>query len=229
MTSMKHSIRIGLTGGIAALLAACSDPADVTSPDRNAPASIALTTSVMASQASVVQLKVQSAYLRQGGTTVDIGTQTITLSDVPTQQVPISIDLAACLADNSRAGLTASGGSTGAALPAAADECVVRLLIDLVLDGAAVDRQTVGPVSLSPGVQKTVSAPIALNEVGTVRLDVPSANVVATGQPLRLEITRTMQLTASVLESDQELCLRHGMDAFLSKPIRLGTPSFVWL
>ena len=203
MTSMKQPIRIGLTAlaaAAAALLAACSDPADVTSPDRNAPASIALTTSVMASQASVVQLKVQSAYLRQGGTTVDIGTQTITLSDVPTQQVPISIDLAACLADDSRAGLTAGTGSTGAALPPADDECVVRLLVELVLDGAAVDRQTVGPISLSPGVQKTVTAPIALNEVGTVRIDAPSANVVATGQPLRMEITRTMQLTAAVLD-----------------------------
>lgn len=205
MTSMKHSIRIGLTAGVTALLAACSDPADVTSPDRNAPASIALTTSVMASRASVVQLKVQSAYLRQGGTTVDIGTQTITLSDVPTQQVPISIDLAACLADNARAGQTAANGSSSAALPPAADECVVRLLVDLILDGAAVDRQTVGPVSLSPGVQKTVSTPIALNEVGTVRLDAPSANVVAAGQPLRVEITRTMQLTASVLDGAQRV------------------------
>ncbi|WP_309669653.1 Ig-like domain-containing protein [Gemmatimonas sp.] len=204
MNSMKQPIRIGLTAlaaaAAAALLAACSDPADVTSPDRNAPASIALTTSVMASQASVVQLKVQSAYLRQGGTTVDIGTQTITLSDVPTQQVPISIDLAACLADDSRAGLSAGTGSSGAALPPADDECVVRLLVELVLDGAAVDRQTVGPISLSPGVQKTVTAPIALNEVGTVRIDAPSANVVATGQPLRMEITRTMQLTAAVLD-----------------------------
>jgi len=204
MTIMKHPIRIGLTA-TAALFAACSDPADVTSLDRNAPASIALMTSVTASRASVVQLKVQTAYLRQGGTTVDIGTQTITLSDVPTQQVPISIDLATCLADDSRAGLTASGGSTGAALPPAADECVVRLLVDLILDGAAVDRQTVGPVSLSPGLQKAVSAPIALNEVGTVRLDVPSANVVATGQPLRMEITRTMQLTASVIDGAQRV------------------------
>ncbi len=215
MTIMKHSIRTlrpvprRLASGrtaVAALLAltlvACSDPADVTSPDHTAPASIALTTSVMASQASVVQLTVQSAYLRQGGTTVDIGTQTITLADVPTQQVPISVDLAACLADASRAGPT---GANGVVAAPAADECVVRLLVDLVLDGAAVDRQTVGPVSLSPGVQKTVSAPVTLNEVGSVRIDAPSANVVASGQPLRMEITRTMQLTAGVLDGAQRV------------------------
>lgn len=227
MTIMKPSIRtlrsvprrlgVGVTVA-AALLAACSDPADVTSPSRNGPASIALTTSVMASQASVVQLKVQSAYLRQGGTTVDIGTQTLTLSDVPTQQVPISVDLAACLADASRAGLTGTTGSTGAALPPAANECVVRLVIDLVLDGAAVDRQTVGPISLSPGVQKTISAPLTLNEVGALRIDAPSANVVTTGQPLRMEITRTMQLTAAVLDGAQRAIIGRTVNWSSSAP-----------
>lgn len=204
MTIIKQSIRIGLTTA-AALVAGCSDPADVTRPGSTAPASVALMTSVMASQAAVVQLKVQSAYYRQGGTTVDIGTQTLTLSDVPSQQIPISIDLATCLADNSRSGLTGTSGSTGAALPPAADECVVRLLVDLVLDGSAVDRQTVGPISLSPGVQRTIATPISLNEVGTVRIDAPSANVVITGQPLRVEITRTMQLTAAVLDGAQRV------------------------
>ena len=203
MTIMKHFIRATATATAALLaLAACSDPADVTSPDRNAPASITLMASVSASQATVVQLTVQSAYLRQGGASVDIGTQTITLADVPTQQVPISIDLATCLADASRAGPT---GPTGAVAAPADDECVVRLVVDLVLDGAAVDRQAVGPVSLSPGMQKTVSTPISLNEVALVRIDAPSANVVATGQPLRMEITRTMQLTAAVLDGAQRV------------------------
>ncbi|WP_373069763.1 InlB B-repeat-containing protein [Gemmatimonas sp.] len=213
MTIMKLSIRTlrsvprGLAAGVTAAaallaLASCSDPADVTNPDQNAPASIALTTSVMASQASVVQLKVQSAYLRQGGATVDISTQTITLSDVPTQKVPISIDLSACLADASRAGPT---GAAGVVAAPAADECVVRVLIELVLDSAAVDRQTVGPISLSPGVQKIVSTPIALNEVSLVRIDAPTANAVVTGDPLRLEITRTMQLSAAVLDGAQRI------------------------
>lgn len=178
--------------GLLAALAACSDPADVTSPNPNAPASIAFSASVSASRATVVQLAVKAKYLRQGGTAVDMSAQTLTLSDVATQQVPVTIDLAPCLADAARA------GSSGAA--PAADECVVRLDVDLILDGASVDRQVIGPLSLSPGVQRTVTQPVALREVGTISITPPAANVVATGQPLRMEVSRTMQLTATIAD-----------------------------
>ncbi len=53
---------------------------------------------------------------------------------------------------------------------------------------------------LKPGVQETVTTPITLSEVNEVRLTAPAANIVGAGQPLRMEVTRTMQLTASVID-----------------------------
>ena len=224
MTTTKHPILTRrsatrrLTAAMfaaAGALAACGDPADVTSPDRSAPASITLATSVIASQAALVQLRVQTGYLRQGGTTIDLGTQTLTIAEVPRQEVPVSVDLGSCLADASRAGVT---GTNGVVAAPAADECIVRLQVDLVLDGVAVDRQIVGPLSLRPGTVTTVARSITLSDIKEVQLTAPPVNVVAPGQPLRLEVARTMVLSARILDGAQRVVTGRSPNWSSSRP-----------
>ena len=178
------------------LLGACSDPAAVVSPgSSDASARLAFAASISSSRAAVADLRVQSSYLRQNGSTIDISSQTITLGDAASQQVPVSIELAPCLADASRAG-------PGGAAPAA-DECLVQVAVELVLDGLTVDRQLVGPLSLRPGQQSVVSQPVALFDIADVRIVLPPANVVGVNQPLRLEITRSLVLGSQVFDGAQ--------------------------
>lgn len=177
---------------LAALVSACSGESPTAVFDPNAPARLALDASVRFQTTTGAALRVLSSYQRSNQSLVRIDSQNIALTEAASQQVPITIDLGACLRDPLRASL----GSEGPA----ADECLVTLELALVIAGQVVDRDTLRNISMRPGVTATASAPIVLEEVGSVRLTPPSANVVAAGQPLRLEATRTMTVAAQVID-----------------------------
>ncbi|MFN9088173.1 MAG: InlB B-repeat-containing protein [Gemmatimonadaceae bacterium] len=197
-TRRARPATFALLAGLTAALGACADGAGVADsvapgmPGGDRPARVAVAASVSYSAAAAAEVRVTARYRLQGGALAPLSTQSITLTDVPSQQVPISLDLANCLRDATRAGL----GSAAAA----ADECVVQLELQLFLDGVSVDRQLVGPLSLRPGQTSTITEPVPLSDIAEVRLTAPPANVVTPGQPLRVEVARTMALTAQVLD-----------------------------
>jgi hypothetical protein len=175
-----------------ALLGACRDGADTTAPAAARPARVAFNTLAVHTAAATADVRISVRSLLQNGSSTVLSAQTIALTGTGSQQVPISIDISPCLRDSGRAGM-------GGAAPAT-DECVVQLTVELVLDGVSVDRQNVGPLSLRPGVVESVQQPLTLSDIKEILLTAPPANVVAPGQPLRLEVARTMVLTAQILD-----------------------------
>jgi hypothetical protein len=179
-----------LLGGVAT---GCGRVADVVSPGRAglAPARLALAARLPAlAQVGTAALRIGAAYDRAGGAPTSLGTQTLTLGDARTQDVPVSIDLSACLNDPQR--LRPEGA------PAAA--CSVRLTVTLLLDERVVDEQTVGPLLLVPGTTTAVPAAVTLFDVRTVRVDPPSGAVVRPDGAVRLEVGAALALAAVALD-----------------------------
>ena len=189
LTRAARRSALGTATALTAVLAACSGDSDIAAPSTDQPARVAFSMSVQASTAQTAQVRVSARYLLAAGGTVPLSTQTISLAASGSQQVPIGLDLANCLRDANRAGLS------GAAV---ADECVVELELELLLDGLSVDKQRIGPFALRPGQTNTVTDPIPLTDIANITLTAPPANVVAPGQPLRVEVARTMALTAQI-------------------------------
>ncbi|AMW06338.1 hypothetical protein GEMMAAP_19225 [Gemmatimonas phototrophica] len=191
-----------------ALVGACSSdtPTDAFAP--LAPARLALDASVRFQTTGSASLRVRSSYVRTDLTRPPLDSQNISLTDAPSQQVPITIDLGPCLSDPLRG--SATGGTP------AADECLVWVELALLTNGVVVDRDTLKNISMRPGQTASAPASITLDEVGTVRLLPPSANVVSPGAPLRLEATRTMTIGAEVLD---------GANRPLTRPVTWSTAS----
>ena len=138
-------------------------------------------------------LRVQPSYLRVAGAKVPLGElQVITLTDSSQQQVPLTIDLKDCLQDDTRASVT--GGTP------AADECAVSLALQLVRDGVVVDELTIGPFGLAPGKQTNADLPVVMRDIASIDVLAPSANLVAIGQPFRMEMGTTMAMSTRVLD-----------------------------
>ncbi len=114
-------------------------------------------------------VRISVAYLRQNGSVVALGAPQTFPLDQNTQAVPVSVDVATCLADPTRLG-------TGTAAPAA-DECHVQLTLDFLLNGVRVDQQVLSNISVTPGKTSAISQPIALAQVGDARVIVPAANM----------------------------------------------------
>lgn len=184
-------LRLAATAALI-LLAACSgDTPTASSTDRMVPARLALDATVRFQTTGTAALRVNTSYDRSNQSLVPLDTQTVSLTDAASQQVPLTIDLSACLRDPQRA--TPAGD-------AAADACLVTMELALIINGQIVDRRTVGGLSMRPGRTTTVNQPITLEEVRSVALVLPPANVVADGAPLRLEATRTMTIGAQVID-----------------------------
>ncbi len=161
---MKPFVRASLGVLLGALLAGCSDFARLVTPAGPAdarPARIAMTASIATaarSAADVAALRVVSLYLEEDGTRTTIGTQTIVLSSAATQSLPIPVELAGCLADGNRLGASSDAS------------CSVVLELSLSVNDIVVDRQTVGPLRLAPGVTTNVSQPVTLFEIAAIDL-----------------------------------------------------------
>ena len=191
-TLLRRRASLPAAMALAALVSACSGESPTAVFDPDAPARLALEASVRFQTTTGAALRVLASYQRSNQTLVRIDSQSIALTEAASQQVPITIDLGACLRDPQRASLGNEGPT--------ADECLVTLELALITAGQVVDRDTLRNISMRPGVTASAGAPITLEEVGSVRLTPPSANVVAAGQPLRLEATRTMTVAAEVID-----------------------------
>lgn len=193
---MTHALptRLRLFAAAAlALAAACSGEPSSTGVDRLVPpAQLALDATVRFQTTGSAALRVNTSYQRTNQSLVPLDTQTVSLTDAASQQVPLTIDLSPCLRDPQRA---LAGGDA-----AASDACLVTMELALITNGQVVDRDTVRSLSMRPGRTSTVSNPITLEEVASLRLTPPAANVVGAGQPLRLEATRTLTIGAEVID-----------------------------
>lgn len=146
-------------------------------------------TNVTAGPAAV---RITVAYRKAGGAVAPLGAPQLFNLDQSTQQVPIAVDVATCLADAGRAG-------TNGAAPAA-DECNIQLTLEFLLNGVRVDQQVISNLSVRPGRTSTVEQPVALAQVADVKLVLPSANQQAGS--LRLERGATMTLGVQVIDAN---------------------------
>ena len=171
---MNRPLGSSIALGLAVLLSGCADLARLVAPsgpDDSRPARVAFTASVATantrSAADIVSLRVTTSYVLTGGRRDTIGTQTLVLTSAASQAVPIPVDLAGCLANANRDGASVDAG------------CSVVLELALRVNDAVVDRQTVGPLRLSPGATTEVSQPVMLFEIASVSL-VPTGTLVLT-------------------------------------------------
>lgn len=131
---------------------------------------------------AVSAVRLEGAYLRSDGSSGALGTQQLSLpaGSAPgtSVQLPVTLDLAACLADP----LSSPGGGA----------CTVTLTL-VLLDGAReLDRVIVGPLVLRPGETST-PAPVQLREAASVEVTASSASPLLPGQ--------TVQLAARLLDA----------------------------
>lgn len=156
----------GLTAVAAALaLTACDSVSNMLSPGQPAelaPARLALNATIPRFQGSgfaQVQLRVLAEYQRVESGFQSLDTQLFPLSDAATQQVPISLELSACLADPQRRDAAADPGA-----------CFVRLTLSLIGDGRVLDDVVLSVMRLAPGVTSTVAQPVLLSELQSVQI-----------------------------------------------------------
>jgi hypothetical protein len=143
-------------------LVGCSGFTDAIAPGRpgDEPARVSLSASVAQSigtSGQSVSLEVISRYRRRDGSLVPLGQQVIALGP-SSATVPVPVDVAACLADRDR---DISAGDF---------VCTVQLQLTLVVGGAPVDAQVVGPLRLAPGVVTSVAEPVSLYEIASVEI-----------------------------------------------------------
>jgi hypothetical protein len=186
--ALAAALLVGTAG-----LSACGGVADLVAPGQKglAPARLALSATLPAlQQQGTASLRVSATYERTDGSQVPLGTQTIALTDARTQDVPVPIELGACLNDPQRR--VGSTGGQGA--------CTVRLTVALLLDQRVLDEQTAGPFVLQPGVTVTAPSAVTLYEVRTVRIDLPTGAVTRPDGAVRLEVGSSLTLGATALD-----------------------------
>ena len=186
----RAALAAALLAGTAGLTA-CGSVSDLVAPGTKglAPARLALSATVPAlQQAGVAALRVSATYERADGSQVPLTTQTFPLTSERTQDVPVPIDLGACLNDAQRRAATGEGA------------CVVRLSLTLLLDERVLDTQAIGPFVLQPGATLAAPTAVTLYEVRTVRVDLPAGAVTRPDGSLRLEVGASATLSAAALD-----------------------------
>jgi len=179
----------------ASMLGACTSFADFLTPgqrgDNSSPAMITLQAVVPRlndTPAEVVTLNVVASYLRRDGSEVRLGGgQTLSLSSAEVQAVPIGIDVATCLADPERAGGTGS--------------CSVTLMLALTVNGVVVDRQTVGPLNLTPGQPADVAQPVTLFAITSLAVVDANGAPIPADAPINIPLGESRSLRARILDN----------------------------
>ena len=143
-------------------------------------------TILLAQGTTGAQLQITPAYERASGDPVAYSTQTVAVSGAATQQVPVTVDLASCLADATR-----KSAEQGAV-------CVVRATVSLVAGDRVLDTQAVGPVTLRAGQQ--TSQAVTLAEVASVRVSAPAGTTVGSEGKAQVLVGQTYTFTAQPLD-----------------------------
>lgn len=136
----------------------------------------------VAPNAGALAVQVAASYDRRSGAGGALGTQTVTLAGAGARTLPITVDLASCLADTTRA-----GGS-------ATTSCAVHLQLTLTAGGTAVDAQDAGPFTLAAGA--TVTSPTTVTFA-----PVASVQVVGAADAARAVVGTALPLTAQALDA----------------------------
>lgn len=177
----RSRLVVGLV--LALLTSGCLQDGTGTGPSSGA-ARLALSASVDGSAGSasnVTALRVEVSYLRGEGETARLLDQTVPLSGVASGAIvrqPVSVDLAACLADP----LHQPGGSA----------CNVMVRVTLLAGEAALDVVIIGPLTLRPGER---------SEPAEVTLHTASNLVVTPVSQAPLFPGETVQLTGRLLDA----------------------------
>lgn len=149
-------------------------------------ATMTLTSQVLlAAGTTGASLQITPAYdLTSGAPVALAAAQTVAVSGA-SQQVPLTVDLAGCLANPAH-----SGG----------DACNVRVTVALVAGGRVLDTQTVGPVALRGGA--TVAQSVSLAEVASVRVTLPAPATVGADGRAQLQTGQTVTAAAAALDAN---------------------------
>jgi hypothetical protein len=194
LSRFQHGLRV-LAGGLVfvGFIAGCSDFAQMITPGSKTsagPALVSVSTSVASSvgaASDVVTLKVVAQYLRHDGSAVQISGQSLPLSSSATQQVPVAVELATCLADPDHD-----------RVEGAKNTCRVLLNLALVVNGVVVDEQVVGPLGLAPGATTPVSQSVSLYEITSVDVSVGDGAVLSPSDEISAVLDGTLALSAKI-------------------------------
>jgi hypothetical protein len=195
-TALWHRARrSAVVWSVLALVACATDsPSAILASAKGAPSSVALRASVPRTSAAdgLAQVRISVSYLRVTGAPVPLGAPQLFTLGLQTQKVPVSVDVATCVADPARAGASGSA-ATG-------DECQLQIELELLLNSVRVDRQVINNVAVRPGQTATVTEPVALALVADVKIVVPAANQLGSGA--RAERGHSVALGVQVIDSD---------------------------
>ncbi|MEP7346178.1 MAG: hypothetical protein ABI877_12960, partial [Gemmatimonadaceae bacterium] len=161
------------------------------------PALVSLSASVAASVGAgsdVVTLKVVAQYLRRDQSAVAISSHTLPLSTNATQQVPIPVELASCLADAERE-----------QFEGARSTCSVLLNLALAVNDVVVDEQVVGPLRLVPGANAPVSEPVSLFEIAAIDVSVGDGPILSPSEEVTAVLGGTLALNAGIRDRNGQL------------------------
>ena len=139
---------------------------------------------------AAASLRIMTTYQRGSGAEIVIGESSIALGDAAEQQVPVTVDLASCLADGQR-----NVGNSSESV------CPVFIMLNLSLDGVLVDAQRIGPLQLRAGSTTTVDQPVALYVLDSIAI-LPGANATLdTVGGISIMLSQQTQLSARVFDS----------------------------
>lgn len=195
--------------GLALMAASACVDSTATDPDHGRNSQIVLEASFQQTGSASEEIRVGSSYRLSTGSLVVMSSQSVALGELM-QQIPINIDIGRCLADSQRSGMYGSAPVAG--------ECAATLSIQLILNGVSVDSQVVGPLALRAGAVTVVPNAIQLNAIGEVRIAAPAENTMGPGEPLRLEVGKTMWLATRVFDRDGQSVAGRAADWTSSEP-----------
>lgn len=190
----RRLAHVACSAALLLAVGACQGVADLVTPGKEGslPARVAFDAMVSQSvgtRTDAVTLEVVTQYVRRDKSRVKLATRSLPVSSAAQQSVPIPVDLAVCLADPERE-----------ALAGATRSCTVVLTLALMVNASTVDRQVIGPLTLTPGLTANVDDPVSLFEITNVELSVGNGPVLASGAVVPAILGSQVGFTAAIRE-----------------------------